>query len=78
MRFVTLACNRHVQSKFEIASKLAGTEFFERLDYYAKAWLPGRGLVVKALEERFTNDVQDPEGRVLVFEEFCPWKVSKY
>ncbi|KAH9824357.1 metal-dependent protein hydrolase [Melampsora americana] len=63
-----------LDAKFEVASKLAGSEFFERLDYYAKSWLPGRELVVKALEDRFTNDVQDPQGRVLIFEQFCPWK----
>jgi uncharacterized UPF0160 family protein len=51
---------------------LAGTEFMDRLDYYANSWLPARDLVIKALHER--DDV-DPSGKILLFEQFCPWKV---
>lgn len=65
-----------LQAKFEEASKLAGSEFFARLDYYFKAWLPARSLVVDALEKRKTNEVGDQMGRVLLFESFCPWKVD--
>ncbi|PLW56522.1 hypothetical protein PCANC_01475 [Puccinia coronata f. sp. avenae] len=63
-----------LDAQFEKASSLAGSEFFSRLDYYSKSWLPGRELVVKALENRFTNQAQDKLGRVLIFDSFCPWK----
>ncbi|EFP74430.1 urease accessory protein [Puccinia graminis f. sp. tritici CRL 75-36-700-3] len=66
--------NTILDSQFEKASSLAGSEFFSRLDYFSKAWLPGRELVVKALENRFTNQAQDKFGRVLIFDSFCPWK----
>ncbi|POW14952.1 hypothetical protein PSTT_02527, partial [Puccinia striiformis] len=66
--------NTVLDTQFEKASNLAGSEFFSRLDYFSKAWLPGRALVVKALENRFTNQAQDKLGRVLIFDSFCPWK----
>jgi len=66
--------NTILDTQFEKASSLAGSEFFSRLDYFSKAWLPGRELVVKALENRFSNQAQDKLGRVLIFDSFCPWK----
>ncbi|EJU03082.1 GAMM1 protein [Dacryopinax primogenitus] len=58
-------------AQFLKASELTGKEFYERLDYYAKAWLPARDIIERAMESR--KDV-DPSGRILVFETFCPWK----
>lgn len=58
--------------RFEKASELAGNEFKERLDYLAKAWLPARDIVKRAVEKR--KDVH-PSGKVLIFDEFAPWKV---
>ncbi|KAI9600997.1 hypothetical protein H4Q26_000791 [Puccinia striiformis f. sp. tritici PST-130] len=58
--------NTVLDTQFEKASNLAGSEFFSRLVYFSKAWLPGRALVVKALENRFTNQAQDKLGRVLI------------
>ncbi|KZV71328.1 metal-dependent protein hydrolase [Peniophora sp. CONT] len=60
-----------VDARFEKASKLTGEEFLGRLDYYGKAWLPARDLVVAGLEQRFQVD---PSGRIILFESFCPWK----
>ncbi|RDX55883.1 GAMM1 protein [Lentinus brumalis] len=60
-----------VDAKFLQASTMVGTEFLDRLDYYAKAWLPARDLVVDALEKRKRVDQQ---GRILLFEQFAPWK----
>ncbi|KWU41968.1 putative GAMM1 protein [Rhodotorula sp. JG-1b] len=57
--------------RFERASEMAGTEFKERLDYLAKAWLPARDIVKRAVEKR--KDVH-PSGKVLIFDEFAPWK----
>ena len=62
-----------LDQRFEQASSLAGKEFLERVDYTAKAWLPARDIVLKAIQER--KQVHD-SGRVLVFETFSPWKVS--
>ncbi|TNY21272.1 putative GAMM1 protein [Rhodotorula diobovata] len=57
--------------RFERASKMCGQEFLDRLDYLHKAWLPARDIVVRAVEKR--KDVH-PSGKVIVFDEFCPWK----
>lgn len=42
------------------------------MDYYAKAWLPARDLVVDALNQRLNVD---PSGHIILFEQFAPWKV---
>jgi uncharacterized UPF0160 family protein len=55
----------HHQERFEVASKLAGTEFLERLNYYAAAWLPARDLVWTAMEKRFEVD---PSGQIVKFD----------
>jgi len=55
------------------ASTLTGEEFLGRLDYYAKAWLPARTLVAEGLAQRTQVD---PSGRIILFEQFGPWKVS--
>jgi hypothetical protein len=51
---------------------MTGEEFLGRLDYYANAWLPARDLVVSALAHRPNVD---PSGKILLFEQFAPWKV---
>ncbi|KZT60347.1 metal-dependent protein hydrolase [Calocera cornea HHB12733] len=58
-------------SQFAKASVLTGTEFFERLDYYANAWLPARDVVKRAMDGR---TAVEPTGRILVLETFAPWK----
>ncbi|GAA5888747.1 hypothetical protein JCM5296_000090 [Sporobolomyces johnsonii] len=60
-----------LDERFEQASQLAGKEFLARLDYLEKAWLPAREIVQRAVEKR--KDVH-PSGKVLVFDEFAPWK----
>lgn len=62
-----------LDAKFAVASALTGKEFLERVDYLANAWLPARSIVEKAVLSR--KEV-DASGRVVVFEEFAPWKVS--
>ncbi|GAA6017580.1 hypothetical protein JCM10207_001213 [Rhodosporidiobolus poonsookiae] len=57
--------------RFLKASDLAGGEFLSRLDYLAKAWLPAREIVQKAVEAR--KEVH-PSGKIVIFEEFAPWK----
>ncbi|CCA74573.1 related to Gamm1 protein / Ni-binding urease accessory protein (UreG) [Serendipita indica DSM 11827] len=58
-----------VDSLFVKASNLVGGEFHERLDYYGTAWLPAREIVMSALQKGSGIDE-----RVLVFEDFAPWK----
>ena len=51
---------------------MTGEEFLSRLDYYAYAWLPARQLVQAALDKRTQVDAS---GKIILFEEFLPWKV---
>ncbi|KAF3914732.1 hypothetical protein AA313_de0208819 [Arthrobotrys entomopaga] len=58
-------------SQFEKASKLMGGVFVDKLEYYAKAWLPAREIVVEAVKNRF--DV-DESGKIINLGISCPWK----
>ncbi|KIK94825.1 hypothetical protein PAXRUDRAFT_422268 [Paxillus rubicundulus Ve08.2h10] len=60
-----------VDSLFAKASQLTGEEFLGRLMYYADAWLPARDIVLSALSTRYNVD---PSGKILLFEQFAPWK----
>lgn len=60
-----------LDARFEIASKLAGTEFLDRLNYYATAWLPARDLVWEAMQKR--HEV-DESGLIVMFDRSLPWK----
>lgn len=62
-----------LDAKFAGASALAGGEFLARVDYLAKAWLPARAIVEKAVTARKSVHAS---GKVVVFDEFSPWKVS--
>lgn len=65
------------QAKFVQASKMAGDEFENRLDYYANAWLPARDVVLEAVTKRFEVD---PSGQIVIFNQvrspfpypYCP------
>lgn len=58
-------------SQFEKASKLMGDVFVDKLDYYSKAWLPAREIVVDAVKKRFEVD---PSGKIINLGISCPWK----
>ncbi|KAH8999001.1 GAMM1 protein [Lactarius hatsudake] len=60
-----------VDAQFLKASQLAGEEFLGRLSYYGRSWLPARDLVLAALSKR---ENVDPSGRVIVFDQYAPWK----
>jgi len=60
-----------VDAQFSKASQLTGEEFLGRLNYYANAWLPARDLVLSALSKRTGID---HNGKILVFDQFAPWK----
>lgn len=61
------------QLQFAKASKLTGEEFFGKLDYYANAWLPARDLLISSIS---SSRRVDSSGKILVFEQFLPWKVT--
>ncbi|KAJ3019854.1 hypothetical protein HKX48_001683 [Thoreauomyces humboldtii] len=63
--------NVDYQERFMKAVAMVGAEFQDRVKYVALAWLPGRELVVKALADRKAHDA---DGRIIVLEQFCPWK----
>lgn len=63
-----------LDERFEKASKLAGEEFLERVDYTANAWLPARDIVLKAVQDRKNVHAS---GKILVYDSFAPWKVSR-
>ncbi|CCJ28230.1 unnamed protein product [Pneumocystis jirovecii] len=58
-------------SKFLKASEFIGAIFLDHLDYYGKAWIVARELVLDAFKKRFEYD---SKGRIVVFEQFLPWK----
>jgi uncharacterized UPF0160 family protein len=61
-----------IDRRFEEASILMGEQFLKKVDFYGKAWLPARDIVVTALEQ---SRSLDPKERILHLPQFCPWKV---
>lgn len=57
--------------RFGKAMETAGSEFLDMANYYVQAWMPARGLVKKALDER---EKVDASGQIVVFNSGCPWK----
>lgn len=57
--------------QFELASDFMGTAFVHSVRSYGLGWLPAKELVQKAFDSRF--DVHE-SGKIVVFEQFCPWK----
>jgi len=64
-----------VDERFQKASVLMGEVFVNKLDFYGKAWLPARDLVVKSLASR---KELDPSGKIMKFEQSLPWKEHLY
>ncbi|KAJ3196515.1 hypothetical protein HK101_008699 [Irineochytrium annulatum] len=60
-----------LDARFARAVEMVGTEFEDRVMYLGKAWLPARTIVESGLTSR---NKHHPSGRIIVFEEFCPWK----
>ncbi|KAJ7487630.1 GAMM1 protein [Mycena galericulata] len=58
-------------AQFVKASLLTGEEFLGKLSFYADAWLPARDLLIASIE---SSKQIDPTGKILVFEQFLPWK----
>ncbi|PWN48296.1 metal-dependent protein hydrolase [Violaceomyces palustris] len=66
--------DQDMMKRFEQASLMAGTEFFNRVDYTYNSWLPARQIVLDALNVRKQAEGGDAQGRILVFEGFASWK----
>ena len=61
--------------RFLGASSLMGETFLRKLRYCHQSWLPARGLVLSAYQLRKEYDAK---GRIMVFEDGCPWKDHLY
>ncbi|XP_069762238.1 MYG1 exonuclease isoform X2 [Narcine bancroftii] len=60
------------EAAFAMAMELVGGEFLDRLNYYHTSWLPARGLVKEAIQERRE---EDESGEIMVLKQGgCPWK----
>jgi len=66
------ATDEEIDARFEKASTFMGDLFLNKLDFYGKAWLPARDIVVQALEQ---SKSLNSKGRILHLPQFCPWKV---
>lgn len=62
-----------IDEKFGHASNLVGNEWMSHLQYYSKAWLPAREILIKAIET--SKEREDKDGRLIVLDEYVPWKV---
>jgi len=59
------------EKQFEKALDMVGSEFEQRIKYYALVWWPARSIVVNAINDRFKID---DSGAILSIDGFCPWK----
>ncbi|KAH1112814.1 hypothetical protein GLYMA_04G232300v4 [Glycine max] len=57
---------------FHRAMALAGAEFLENVNYYAKSWLPARSIVMDSLAAR---ESVDSSGEIVKLNRSCPWKL---
>ncbi|CCE61289.1 hypothetical protein TPHA_0A02070 [Tetrapisispora phaffii CBS 4417] len=60
---------------FFVASKFIGDIFVRLVKRYGESWLPAKALVADAVSKRFQID---PSGKIILFEQFCPWKEHLY
>ncbi|EPY24862.1 metal binding protein [Strigomonas culicis] len=58
---------------FGTAVQIASLEFFEKVFFFVFSWLPARGLVEAAYHNRLQVEGGDPEGRIVVLLDYCPW-----
>lgn len=57
---------------FHQAMALAGAEFLDNVNYYAKSWLPARSIVMESLAAR---ESVDSSGEIIKLSRSCPWKL---
>ena len=57
--------------RFKKAVALVGSEFVERVNFFAFSWLPAREIVLKAINDRFAVH---ESGRIITLPQSLPWK----
>lgn len=60
-----------VDELFQEAKKFVGTEFLDKVKFFALSWLPARKIVEAAVENRFKVH---SSGEILELDRFCPWQ----
>ncbi|KAJ3129642.1 hypothetical protein HK098_000793 [Nowakowskiella sp. JEL0407] len=60
-----------LDERFLKAVEMTGSEFVNKVRYLGQSWLPARSIVEEGLAYRFNID---PNGSVILFEQFVPWK----
>lgn len=67
--------NETFDKNFQKASNFIGEIFVDLVKGYGLSWLPAKSLVREAVEKRMEVD---PSGKIVVFDQFCPWKEHLY
>ncbi|GMM56050.1 Myg1 protein [Maudiozyma humilis] len=62
-------------ARFQKASGFIGQIFVDLVKGYGLGWLPAKALVRTAIEGR---NAVDASGKIVVFDQFCPWKEHLY
>lgn len=62
-------------TNFQRASKFIGEIFVDLVEGYALSWIPAKSLVIEAVNRR--SEVDD-SGKIIVLNQFCPWKEHLY
>jgi uncharacterized UPF0160 family protein len=58
-------------SQFQKAMVMTIEEFLEVVNGYLEQWLPAKSIVLETVKNRFNVD---PSGKIVRFDQFCPWK----
>lgn len=69
------ATDNDYNRQFEIASKLIGDSFLNYLNYMGHSFLKAKQFVIDAFKNRFNVH---PSGKIIVFDQFIPWKDHLY
>lgn len=64
-----------LNERFHHASQLMGQAFKNIVEGYGKGWYPAKDIVQKAFDNRVRYD---EKGRIVVFDQFVPWKEHLY
>lgn len=60
-----------VDQLFNEAKKYVGTEFIDKVKFFALSWLPARKIVEAAVKNRFKIH---SSGEIIELDRFCPWQ----
>lgn len=65
----------YLDERFSLASTLMGQAFENVVEGYGKGWYPAKSIVQEAFDDRLKYDAKR---RVVVFDQFVPWKEHLY